>query len=136
MPEHCEDAFGSIESAQEFLALLAEAVSETKRDVDSDIAEHISSNGSRRIEALKIAAYDLEVLEHHIYRSKRLLNDLRMLRRLLLEQRGISEDQLPAAPAPIPLVRMELPVPPPRSFRHGTLSKRKAKEEVFRAIAS
>ncbi len=136
MPERCEDAFGSLESAQEVLALLAEAVSETKRDVDGEIAEHISSNGSRRIEALKIAAYDLEVLEHHIYRSKRLLNDLRMLRRLLLEQRGTPEEQLPAEPAPIPLVRMELPVPPPRSTRRSTILKKQVKEEVLEAIAS
>ena len=35
MPERCEDAFSSIESAQEFLALLAEAIAETKRDVDA-----------------------------------------------------------------------------------------------------
>jgi len=124
MPERCEDAFGSIESAQEFLALLAEAVSETKQDVDTDIQEHYQSNGSRRGEALKIAAYDLEVLEHHIYRSKRLLNDLRMLRRILMEERGILGDQLPAIPAPIPLVRMELPVPPPRTSRNAMRARK------------
>lgn len=135
MPEHCEDAFGSIESAQEFLALLAEAVSETRRDVDADIRAHTSNNGSRRTEALKIAAYDLEVLEHHIYRSKRLLNDLRMLRRLLLEQRGLAPDELPAAPAPIPLVRMELPVPPPRTPRRNGRVKEVEREHAF-AVAS
>ena len=110
MPQRCEDAFGSIESAQEFLALLAEAISETKRDVNADIQEH-GTNGSRRMDALKIASYDLEVLEHHIYRSKRLLNDLRMVRRLLLQERGVPQSELPVVPAPIPLVRMELPIP-------------------------
>lgn len=116
MPQRCEDAFGSIESAQEFLALLAEAIAETKRDVDGDIHEH-GTNGSRRMDALKIASYDLEVLEHHIYRSKRLLNDLRMVRRLLLQERGVPQGELPAVPGPIPLVRMELPIPQPHVLR-------------------
>jgi len=116
MPQRCEDAFGSIESAQEFLSLLTEAIAETRRDVDADIQEN-GTNSSRRVDALKIASYDLEVLEHHIFRSKRLLNDLRMVRRLLLEERGVPAAELPAAPAPIPLVRMELPVPRPQASR-------------------
>ncbi|MGE5109637.1 MAG: hypothetical protein ACM3JB_02185 [Acidobacteriaceae bacterium] len=116
MPQRCEDTFGSIESAQEFLALLAEAIGETRRDVDAEIQEH-GTNGSRRVDALKIASYDLEVLEHHMYRSKRLLNDLRMVRRLLLQERGIPASELPSAPAPIPLVRMELPIPQPHVLR-------------------
>ncbi len=135
MSERCEDAFGSIESAQEFLGLLAEAVAETKQDVANDIQDCGNSNGSRRTEALKIAAYDLEVLEYHIYRSKRLLNDLRMLRRILLEQRGVPAVQLPSVPAAIPLVRMELPVPPIRTSRR--LTQRKVEEEeLMEAVAS
>jgi hypothetical protein len=136
MPQRCEDAFGSIESAQEFLALLAEAVSETKHDVDADIQEH-GTNGSRRIDALKIAAYDLEVLEHHIYRSKRLLNDLRMVRRLLMEERGVPQKDLPSAFAPIPLVRMELPVPRPQIARRVRSRKDVAQEQLAQvAVAS
>jgi hypothetical protein len=119
MSQRCEDTFGSIESAHEFLALLTEAISETKRDVDTEIQENGFSNGSRRIDALKIALYDLEVLEHHICRSKRLLNDLCMVRRLLLADRGVPQDQLPTAPAAIPLVRMELPVPIPHATRRA-----------------
>lgn len=117
MSQRCEDNFESIESAHEFLALLNEAIAETKRDVDIDIQEYGSTNGSRRVDALKIALYDLEVLEHHICRSKRLLNDLRMVRRLLLADRGVPQDQLPEISANIPLVRMELPVPLPRQPR-------------------
>lgn len=136
MPARCEDSFTSIESAQEFLALLAEAIAETKRDVEAEIQDHFSNNGSRRIEALKIAAYDLEVLEHHMYRSKRLLNDLRMLRRILLEQRGVAEEQLPSVPAPIPLVRMELPVPPPRTPHSRITVKKVEEEELVEVVAS
>jgi len=135
MPQRCEDAFESIESAQEFLALLSEAVAETRRDVDGDIQEH-GMNGSRRIDALKIASYDLEVLEHHIYRSKRLLNDLRMVRRLLLEQRGVPAAELPAPPAPIPLVRMELPIPRPQVSRRHRPSESAREQLVEVAVAS
>ncbi len=135
MPQRCEDAFSSIESAQEFLALLAEAVAETRRDVDSDIQEH-GTSGSRRIDALKIASYDLEVLEHHIYRSKRLLNDLRMVRRLLLQERGVPATALPTVPEPIPLVRMELPIPRPHALRRHRPSERVREPLVEVAVAS
>lgn len=134
MPQRCEDTFGSIESAQEFLALLAEAVAETRRDVDADIQEHGVSS-SRRIDALKIAAYDLEVLEHHIYRSKRLLNDLRMVRRLLLQERGVPATGLPEVLAPIPLVRMELPTPKPQLLRRRRPSESVREPLVEVAIA-
>lgn len=135
MPQRCEDAFGSIESAQEFLALLAEAVSETRRDVDADIQEH-GTNGSRRIDALKIASYDLEVLEHHIYRSKRLLNDLRMVHRLLLEERGVPAQELPSVFAPIPLVRMELPVPRPQIARRARSRKEVTQERLMQVAVA
>lgn len=134
MTQRCEDAFCSIESAQEFLALLAEAIAETKRDVDTDIREQ-GTDGSRRIDALKIAAYDLEVLEHHIYRSKRLLNDLRMVRRLLLQERGVPSTELPTAPEPIPLVRMELPIPQPHVSRRRRLPERVREQLVEIAVA-
>lgn len=135
MPQRCEDAFGSIESAQEFLALLAEAVAETRRDVNVDIQER-GTDGSRRADALKIASYDLEVLEHHIYRSKRLLNDLRMVRRLLLQERGAPETELPAVPEPIPLVRMELPIPRPHVSRRHRQNRRVPELLVETAVAS
>jgi hypothetical protein len=41
----------------------------------------------RRIEALQIVQFKLDKLEHHLKTSSRLLNDLRTLRRLLLEER-------------------------------------------------
>lgn len=135
MPQLCEEAFGSIESAQEFLALLTEAIAETRSDVESEIQEH-RTNSSRRIDALKIAAYDLEVLEHHICRSKRLLNDLRMVRRLLLQERGVPSTELPAAPQPIPLVRMELPIPRPHVMRRRRQREAVREQLVEVAVAS
>ncbi len=135
MPQRCEDTFASIESAQEFLALLAEAISETRRDVDAEI-QRDEAGDPRRTDALKIASYDLEVLEHHIYRSKRLLNDLRKVRRLLLEQRGVPQEELPTLPAPIPLVRMELPVPRPQLLRKTRGKKQVRREDSVQTAAA
>jgi 8-oxo-dGTP pyrophosphatase MutT (NUDIX family) len=76
-------AFDTIESAQEFLALLREAVEEAKLTANSDITQ----TEGRNIDALRIVLYKLEKLEQHLKVSGRLLNDLRTLRRLLLEER-------------------------------------------------
>ena len=79
--------FDSIEGAQEYLAMLREALEEAKQSADSDILAETQSKASRRIDALRIIAYKLDKLDQHIKASCRLLNDLRSLRRLLLEER-------------------------------------------------
>lgn len=86
-------AFDTIESAQEFLALLREAVEEAKQNVDADILSN--SRAPRHLDALRLAMYKLEKLDHHVKVSCRLLNDLRTLRRLLLEERedAVGADQ-------------------------------------------
>ena len=81
-----QTAFDTIESAQEFLALLREAVEEAKQTAESDIFEG-DSRTPRQLDALRIVLYKLEKLEQHLKVSGRLLNDLRTLRRLLLEER-------------------------------------------------
>ncbi len=82
--------FDSIESAHHFVRLLAEAVADSKNDINSDVQRELvqAGNSSRRLKALQMAAYTLEKLELHLSRSRRLLNDLRSLRRLLFEERG------------------------------------------------
>ncbi len=77
-------AFDTIESAQEFLALLREAVEEANRTAAADI----SQAEGRNLDAIRIVLYKLEKLEQHLKVSGRLLNDLRTLRRLLLEERS------------------------------------------------
>lgn len=78
-----QTAFDTIESAQEFLGLLREAVDESKLTTESDIKQE----DGRNLDALRIVLYKLEKLEQHLKASGRLLNDLRTLRRLLLEER-------------------------------------------------
>ena len=80
--------FESIESAQEYIQYLTEAILEAKDSVITDIAANSTPELRRRQEALKLALYKLERLEQHTKSSRRLLNDLRTLRRLLLEERA------------------------------------------------
>jgi hypothetical protein len=80
--------FDSVESAQEYLKLLSETLSEAKRDVEGDLASQAGSKVTRRLEALRLVLYKLEKLEQHVKASSRLLNDLRTLRRLLLQERA------------------------------------------------
>ena len=95
--------FDSIESAQEFLKLLVSAVVEARRDVEADVRTQADAGFERRVQALRLVLYKLEQLEKHVGSSHRILNDLRTLRRLLLEERagkaGISEADAAEAPA-------------------------------------
>ncbi|SRR5579862_6901200 len=82
-----QTAFDTIESAQEFLGLLRDAVEEAKQTAEADIFEG-DSRTERQKDALRLVLYKLEKLEQHLKVSGRLLNDLRTLRRLLLEERS------------------------------------------------
>lgn len=90
MNQEPESPFGSIEDAHEFLTLLAQTIFETKLDIEGDVQRESSSNYPRRAEALKLTLYTLNKLEFHMNRSRRVLNDLRTLRRLLFEERTLS----------------------------------------------
>ena len=87
MRPRIEDQFENLESAHEFVALLAETVAEAKRELESDVQRESGSNVSR-LDALRIALYGLGKLELHVNRTSRILNDLRTRRRLLFEKRG------------------------------------------------
>jgi len=80
-----EEQFESLESAHDFVTLLAETVAEAKRELQSDLQRESAT--SRRLDALRLAAYNIDKLETHLDRSRRILNDLRTLRRLLFQER-------------------------------------------------
>ena len=87
MRETSETPFDSIEDSHEYVTLLAEALEEARRDVDADIAVAEAEGADRRRQALQLVAYNLAKLSLHITTSRRILNDLRTLRRLLLAER-------------------------------------------------
>ena len=80
-----EEQFETLESARDFVTLLAESVAEARRELERDVQRE--SSPSRRLDALRIAAYNVDKLEHHLNQSRRILNDLRTLRRLLFKER-------------------------------------------------
>jgi hypothetical protein len=81
-----ETPFDSVENAHEYVRLLRDVIADAKKDISVDVAA-AASNGARRLDALRLVEYKLGKLELHLQSSSRLLNDLRTLRRLLLEQR-------------------------------------------------
>jgi hypothetical protein len=87
MNPQSDTPFDSIESAHSFVALLAKAVAETRRDVEADVQRETGTKAPRRLDALRITLYNLKKLELHMSQSRRILNDLRSLRRLLLDER-------------------------------------------------
>jgi hypothetical protein len=79
--------FESIENAQEYLVLLAEEVLESRQAIQADLDSQQGSEATRHMEALRLILYNLERLGQHLKISRRLLNDLRTLRRLLHQER-------------------------------------------------
>jgi hypothetical protein len=84
-----ETPFDSIEGSHEYVAMLAEALDEARRDVEAEMAAAERESADRRKEALLLVSYNLAKLHLHITTSRRILNDLRSLRRLLLAERGM-----------------------------------------------
>ena len=94
MGHKAETPFDNIEGSHEYVRMLAEALDEARRDVETEIAAAEQDHADRRKEALLLVAYNLAKLNLHITSSRRILNDLRSLRRLLLAERGLhAEDE-------------------------------------------
>jgi hypothetical protein len=81
--------FETIESAQQFVNLLIEAIEDSRKDVEADIAETRVNDNSRCRDALLLVAHQLNMLSSHLAKSSHILNDLRSLERLLYRE-GIS----------------------------------------------
>jgi hypothetical protein len=95
--KEAETPFDNIEGSHEYVALLAEALDEARRDVEAEIALADREAADRRKQALLLVGYNLAKLNLHITSSRRILNDLRTLRRLLLAERGLPLEEEPAA---------------------------------------
>ena len=79
--------FETIEAAKEYLDLLAEEIEVTQHVISSDIQSAERSAAPRRADALRLVSYNLVKLASHVKVSRRLLNDLRSLRRLLHKEK-------------------------------------------------
>ena len=86
-----ETPFDTIESAQQFIDLLIEAIDESRRDVDTDIALSGRNRSKRSKQALQLVSANLAKLSQYMTTSRRILNHLKTLRRLLLEERQLDD---------------------------------------------
>jgi hypothetical protein len=87
-----ETPFDSVEGAQEYIKLLSQTVLEAQQAVQADLNAG-GMGDAKQLEALRLVFYNLEKLAQHLKAGSRILNDLRTLRRLLLQERR------PKAPA-------------------------------------
>jgi hypothetical protein len=89
--------FDSIEGSLEYIGLLREAIETAKKSVAQESERARQEAATRRLEALQLIAYKLDRLAWHVDGSRRLLHDLRMLKRLLLGERQLDATSKQAA---------------------------------------
>lgn len=92
MVHTASDVFSSIESAHEYVALLCEALDDAEMTIGLEMQAAAGTDRPRYADALHLADYKLKSLRQHLVTSRRLLNDLRTLRRYLYDERGVSEE--------------------------------------------
>ena len=82
-----ERPFDSIESAQEFMDVLAETILDAMNELSQEQHSAEQNGLDRRTRAVELARFKLKTLMCHVHKSRRMLNDLRMIRRLILDER-------------------------------------------------
>src|SRR6187551_3583471 len=87
MADRKANPFENLESAYEYVRLLGAAVEEAQETIAQDAQAARDAAADRRVEALQIVMYKLHSLGEHMRASRRLLNDLITLRRMLLGER-------------------------------------------------
>jgi hypothetical protein len=87
MENPSETPFDTIEGSMEYVCLLADVIEEAVREIEAEIAIAAAEGADRRKQALQLVAFKLSKLSGNIGCSRRIMNDLRTLRRLLLEER-------------------------------------------------
>jgi hypothetical protein len=88
--------FDSIESAQDFMKVLADTILDSMKDLNHDQHAATQEGRLRQAQAIHLAIFKLKTLGCHVHKSRIILNDLRTLRRLILNERQ-SRDHAQAA---------------------------------------
>ena len=84
MPDAAEQPFHSIESAHEFMLILENVIVDAQGELRSMLADVNNVTDDRRREALRLALFKISQLEIHTRKSRRILNDLGLIRSLLV----------------------------------------------------
>jgi hypothetical protein len=98
-----ESPFDSIESARQYVRLLAEEVERVRGEIANDLDDATLEGERRRADALHLVDYKLKQLAQHLGESGRILNDLQMLRRLLVQR-----PERVNSPTPLPPLGLEV----------------------------
>jgi len=85
--EEIEQPFESIESAHDYMNILATTVLEVMGELQRDRDRALRDGDLRRAQAIDLAIFKLKTLGCYVFKSRRALNDLRILRRLILNER-------------------------------------------------
>ena len=83
-PAEHEHPFHSIESAYEFMVILENVIAETQGELQTMLGDASSGSDERRTEALRLALFKISQLDAHTRKSRRILNDLGLIRSLLV----------------------------------------------------
>jgi len=81
MADEAAQPFDSIESAHEFMVVIESVIAETQNELQA-MLDDVSDE--RRTEALRLALFKISQLEAHTRKSRRILNDLGLIRSLLV----------------------------------------------------
>jgi hypothetical protein len=88
--------FDSIESAHAFMDVLAETILDAMKELSYEQQAAVRDGAERRARAIGLAQYKLKMLTCYVHKSRRTLNDLRMIRRLILNERLTPEKVMAA----------------------------------------
>jgi hypothetical protein len=91
MSHRSETPFDNIESSHEYVSMLEEAIGVALAEAEADLALAGADRADRRQEAIQLVLFKMNKLKGHMTSSRRILNDLRTLRRLLLEERSLAK---------------------------------------------
>jgi len=91
-----ERPFDSIEGAHEYMNILASTALEVMADLRRDRDLALRAGDIRRAQAIDLAMFKVKMLDCYIFKSRRMLNDLRILRRLILNERASVESVMAA----------------------------------------
>jgi hypothetical protein len=89
--QEIEQPFESIESAQDYMNILATTILEVMGELKRDRDQALRDGEKRRAQAIDLAIFKLKMLSCYLFKSRRALNDLRILRRLILNERLSAE---------------------------------------------
>jgi hypothetical protein len=96
MSDQIEQPFDSIESAHEFMNVLALTALDVIKDLSRDRDQALQAGDHRRAKAIDLAVFKLKMLGCYVHKSRRTLNDLRTIRRLILNERATVQSMMAA----------------------------------------